>query len=386
MLPGERLPFTGRVHLLPDGSVQVAQLEGSDDALAALPEVPAVFLIFAESGRPYLAKTTVLRRRALRLLAKRSTQSRLFYLREAFSRLEYWLTGSALDASMRLYELARIHFASEYARMLRLRMPSYVKLLLSDPWPRTTIATYLGGAPSLMYGPFRSRNAAEQFEAEFLELFPIRRCQGNLAPAPDHPGCIYGEVNKCVRPCQLAVSHDDYALEIGRAGEFLRTEGRSLVQSITAARDQLSADMDFEEAARQHRRLEKVEEVLRSRDGLAGNVESLHGVVVTRAAAQGAVHLSFLRGGYWQGSMLIAFEAADGKPVSMDRKLKETWGTLPFRKSSTKERAERLAILARWFYSSWCDGEFLLFPRFEDPPIRKLVNAISRVLAASNVH
>ena len=191
--------------LTPDGSIAVSDLEHGDDALLALPQAPAVFLISAANGRPYLARTSVLRRRALRLLARRDSPARSFHLREAFSRLDYWLTGSALDASMRMYDLARRHFPDEYARMLRLRMPPYVKLLLANAWPRSIVTTHFGGGASLLYGPFRSRLAAEQFESEFLDLFQIRRCMMDLAPAADHPGCIYGEMNKCLRPCQLAV-------------------------------------------------------------------------------------------------------------------------------------------------------------------------------------
>ena len=324
----------------------------------------------------------MLRRRAQRLLGKRETPSRLFHLRETFLRFDYWLTRSSLDSSMRLYELARMYFPGDYVRFLRLRMPTYVKLLLANAWPRSTVTSYLGGGLSLSYGPFPSRAAAEQFEAEFLDLFPIRRCQENLAPAPEHPGCIYGEMNKCVRPCQLAVSHEEYTAEITRAREFLRTDGRSLVRSITAARDLLSAEMDFEEAARQHRRLEKVEEVLRNRGMLAGHVDELHAAAVTRAPVDNAVDLFFLRQGHWQGSARIAFDLEAGKPVSIDSKLRDAWATVGMRTLPTRERQERLAILARWLYSSWCDGELLVFPRFEDPPVRKLVNAISRVMAA----
>ena len=44
-------------------------------------------------------------------------------------------------------------------------------------------------------------------------------------------------------------------------------------------------------------------------------------------------------------------------------------------------RVEQLAILSRWFYSSWRDGEMLIFDDWEKIPYRKLVNAISRVAA-----
>ena len=44
-----------------------------------------------------------------------------------------------------------------------------------------------------------------------------------------------------------------------------------------------------------------------------------------------------------------------------------------------RERQEYLAILARWYYSSWRDGEWFAFDSLENLPYRKLVHAISRV-------
>lgn len=290
------------------------------------------------------------------------------------------MSGSALDSGMQMYELASRFFPEEYPRMLRLRMPVYLKLLLANAWPRTLVTARLGGGASIAYGPFRSRVAAEEFESEFLDLYQLRRCQEDLDPSPEHAGCIYGEMSKCLRPCQAAVGLAEYGNEVGRASDFLITDGRSLIRSIAAARDSLSAEMEFEEAARQHRRLEKVEEVLKLRDDLAGNVNQLHAIAVTRSAIPDAADLHFLREGNWQGTSRISFEVQDGKPVSMDRKLREVCAGVTRRVLGTHEREERLAILARWFYSTWRDGELLVFEDFAEPPIRKLVNAIGRVM------
>ena len=43
------------------------------------------------------------------------------------------------------------------------------------------------------------------------------------------------------------------------------------------------------------------------------------------------------------------------------------------------ERQEYLALLARWYYSTWREGEWLGFDSYGDIPYRKLVNAVSRV-------
>ena len=82
----------------------------------------------------------------------------------------------------------------------------------------------------MYYGPFASRAAAERFNEALLDLFQIRRCEENLAPAPDHPGCIYGEMNRCLRPCQQAVSMEEYRGEAARMEQFLETGGASLAR------------------------------------------------------------------------------------------------------------------------------------------------------------
>src|SRR5207244_6958620 len=64
-----------------------------------------------------------------------------------------------------------------------------------------------------------------------LDLFQLRRCEDNLAPSPEHPGCIYGEMNKCLRPCQQVVSIEEYRGEAHRVEEFIRTDGASLRES-----------------------------------------------------------------------------------------------------------------------------------------------------------
>ena len=165
-----------------------------------------------------------------------------------------------------MYELARRHFPKTYLDLLKLRMPTYVKLVLTNEFPRSQLTTHLGRAPALYCGPFRSRASAEKFESQFLDLFQMRRCQDDLMPSPEHPGCIYGEMGMCLRPCQQVVGRDEYLHEVGRVAEFLKTGGHSLLDTIGRARDRYSEEMMFEEAARQHKRYEKVQEVLKLRD------------------------------------------------------------------------------------------------------------------------
>jgi excinuclease UvrABC nuclease subunit len=345
-------------------------ISSDDEALQALPQSPGVFVIRRRVGEPYIGRTALLRRRLVRVLRIRG-------LREITERIEYWRCGSRLESSLVLYEVAKRLLRESYIEFLKLRFPPYVKLVSSNPFPRTQITSRLTGS-GVFYGPFRSRASAEIFERQMLDLYQLRRCQEDLAPSPDHPGCIYGEMGMCLRPCQELVGVAEYATEAGRVAEFLRTNGKVALQSAESAREHLSEEMDFEEAARQHKRVERIAEVLNSRDELARDVDAQNGIAVTAGPAPQSVLLWFMTGGWWRAP--VPFTLAPGQSLSMDQRLRETVSDLSFERGTVTERQEHLALLARWFYSSWRDGAWIDFASPERVSYRRVVKAISRVV------
>jgi excinuclease UvrABC nuclease subunit len=353
-----------------------APLVCAPEDYAALPDAPAVFLLWAAEGKPLLSRTAKLRRRLARLLAQRETPSRLLSLRGVARRIEYWRTASRLESAILYYRLAKLHFPEDYQKIVKLRRPAFVKLLLSNAFPRTQVTERLSGGRSLFYGPFPTKAAAERFEQEMLDLFQIRRCQENLDPSPAHPGCIYGEMNACLRPCQAAVSPEEYASEVHRVEQFLITAGRSLLDPIAHHRDRLSQEMNFEEAARQHKRFEKVQAVTALRGELASPGGKLSGVAVLPSSESNAVELQFLLDGCWIEPRTFSLVARDGMNLSMEARLRVVAAEL---QPQPGNREEHLALLVRWHSSSWRDGEWIGF-ELGAIPFRRLANAIARVV------
>src|SRR5271170_501420 len=219
--------------------------ESLDASVGEVPNADAVFVVWAGDRSAYLAKTSMLRRRLLRIFKPSDSNApprRSLNLREVATRVEYWPTGSRFESMLLHYALARRHFPEDYLRLIRLRMPAYVKLILANEFPRTLVSSRLSASRALHYGPFQSRAAAELFENQFLDLFQMRRCQENLEPSAQHPGCIYGEMNRCLRPCQQVVTREEYLSEVGRVEEFLTGNGAALIGVGMAARDRLSGE------------------------------------------------------------------------------------------------------------------------------------------------
>ena len=354
---------------------QLLDVTDLDEGIETLPNRDAVFLVWAGDRSAYLAKTSMLRRRLQRILKRAQSPRRSLNLREVATRVEYWPTGSRFESLLVHYALAKRHFPDNYLRLVKLRMPAYVKLMLANEFPRTQVTSRIGSGPGVYYGPFRTRAGAELFENQFLDLFQIRRCQENLDPSPNHPGCIYGEMSMCLRPCQQVVSRDEYLSEAGRAQDFLTGDGASLISVTSASRDRLSAEMNFEEAARQHKRVERIQEVLALRDDLVSDIDRLFGVAVSRSTTPSNVRLWFVCQGCWQAPQEFSLTSN----ISLDQRLRERVASLEPAAASQSDKQEHLALLARWHYSTWSDGEWIGFHSLDQVPYRKLVRAISRV-------
>ena len=356
----------------------IIERDNLDASVGEVPNADAVFVVWAGDRSAYLAKTSMLRRRLLRIFKPPDAGAaprRSLNLREVATRVEYWPTASRFESMLVHYALARRYFPDDYLRLVKLRMPAYVKLILANEFPRTQVSTRLSAGRALHYGPFQSRAAAELFEEQFLDLFQIRRCQENLEPSPRHPGCIYGEMNRCLRPCQQVVSREEYLSEVGRVEEFLTGNGAALVSVASAARDRLSTEMNFEEAARQHKRVERIQSVLALRGDLVCDIDRLYGVAVAPSLAPDSVLLWFVCRGAWQAPVVFPLTSL----VSLDQRLRELVASIQPVMPPLGEKQEHLALLARWHYSTWSDGEWIGFPAMEQAPYRKLVRAISRV-------
>ena len=293
--------------------------------LDSIPDRPAVFLLWASEGAPYLARTALLRRRLRRLLSEKDRTSRVLNLRGVVERIEYWPTGSQLESSLTHLELAQKYFPEDWQRIVRLRPPAFLRLTLDNQFPRTMVTTRLGRG--LYYGPFATRTAAEHFNNELLDLFQIRRCEENLQPSPAHPGCIYGEMNRCLRPCQTVVSIEEYGAEAARVEQFLRTGGASLKEPSEQARDRASAEMQFEEAERLHQRTARIAEVQAAAGELPRTLDRLAGVAVLPSAIPDAIDLWFLIGAHWQSPRRLMLTEVAGAGQSMDRRLRDIVAT-----------------------------------------------------------
>ncbi len=382
--------------MLPLDCAQPFLPEREQDFFSALPPRAAVFLLEPRhpGALPYLGKTANLRRRMERLLSGPASPSRSLNLRTFAGQLRYRLTGSAFEQDLTLYALARRFFPQRYRELLRLRRPVLLKVNLRNPYPRCSVTRRLAADGGFYFGPFASRRAADRFAAEFLDLFKIRRCQIRIRRDPSFPGCIYSEMKMCLAPCFAGCTDADYQAEVERVLAFLSSRGQSLAAALEQERDAASLSLEFERAAALHRRLERVEAVLRGLPELVAPLPALHAVILQRAAAENSVLLFPLVRAELAPPVSLDFAALAGQPRSAEQLLREQLGALPAatppQESATAVpdpaaltvRADHLSLLARWYYAQPRQGEIVFAA--QQWPYRSILRACARLLRPSS--
>jgi excinuclease UvrABC nuclease subunit len=353
----------------------------------SFPSRPAVFALFpsesAATSPPYLGRTRDLRRRLNRLLAKRE-HSRMFNLREFARRVEWQAVGSSFEGQWLIYLLNKHYYPRHYRTRLRLKPPPLLKLNLRNRFPRCYPTRRLLRDGSHYYGPFPSQVAAERFAAEFLDFFKIRRCVEELDPNPSHPGCIYSQMKMCLAPCFAGCTDDEYQGEVGRVLEFLDGQGRALVHSLAEERARASEALEFEQAAKLHAKLEKVNGLLHQKPDLARNLRDLHALMMQKGAEEKSVLFFRVWRGELRGPVTLSLDENVPSPLPLDRQLHNLLDSLAGDSPQFVPGFplwEHLSLLARWYYSSFREGELVVLNAEQTIPHTRLIRICRKILA-----
>ena len=361
------------------------QPERDEAFFALMPERAAVCLILSRDSKaePYLIRTADLRRRLQRLLGPSEPSNRRLNLREFADRVRYRETGSPFEQALTYYQNAKLLFPKRYAQLMRLRPAPVLKINLRNAYPRCFVTRRIlvneQGRPAAgaYYGPFRSRRSAEAFAESVLNFFKVRRCQIKIRRDPTFPGCIYSEMKMCLAPCFSGCTKEEYDVEVNRLVEFLETSGGSLRIAFEQERERASEQLDFERARTMHKRVERLDEVLRGRPEITRRIQDLRAVILQRAAEEQTIGVFAVDGGRLAEPSFVRFGEIASQPRSAEQIFRDYLESAPH--VANGDLAEDVSLVSRWFYSKPREGE--IFFREKDWPYRRILRACSRLLA-----
>ena len=233
-----------------------------EQRLRATPESPGVYLMKDPRGTVlYVGKASVLRNRLKQYFG--STTNLPNKIRRMLGHLhdfEYIVTDSAAEALILENTLIKRYKPRYNARLKDDKTYPYLKIDLSEEFPRVYITRKVLKDGARYFGPFATAGNVRKTMDLVKRLFPYRSCTKNITGKDARP-CLEYYINRCVAPCTGAASKEDYAKVIGQVVMFMDGETSAVTDDLKTNMEQASEDLEFERAAVLRDRIKAVEKV-----------------------------------------------------------------------------------------------------------------------------
>ena len=234
--------------------------------VASLPTRPGVYLLKDPHGQVvYVGKSVNVRQRVRTHLrpsgtARSTAQPRLRRHLPHIADVEAIETQSELEALLLESKLVKRYLPAANSLLRDYHDYPFIKIDLSDPFPRLEATRERPSDGAVYFGPFRRAGVVASAVAFLNEQLGLRGCAGRLKPG--QAACPLLEMKKCLGPCVGAVPDERYRAAVDEAVGVLRGERGEVLERAARRRDELGEQLRFEEAAELRDRIRDLEQVI----------------------------------------------------------------------------------------------------------------------------
>ena len=223
-----------------------------EEELKKLPAKPGVYIMHDEKDDIiYVGKAISLKNRVRQYFqSSRNKGVKIEQMVTHISRFEYIVTDSELEALVLESNLIKEH-RPKYNTMLKDdKSYPFIKVTLSETYPRILFARRMKKDKSRYFGPYTSAGAVKDVIELSRKLFHIRSCSRSLPRdiGKERP-CLYYHMGQCTAPCTGDVPPEDYRKNIDELLRFLGGDFDKTIQNLMEKMNAASEEMRFEDAA-----------------------------------------------------------------------------------------------------------------------------------------
>jgi excinuclease ABC subunit C len=316
--------------------------------LAEIPERPGVYIFRNGRGAVlYVGKALNLRRRVASYFHQRRRRpSRMRRMIVRARAVTLYETGSELEALLlesRLIKRERPPFNRLSTAYVAL---PFVRLTLSEPFPRLTLTHELITDGSQYLGPFPRVGTAAVVLAALQRLFPLRACEAVVLPGVFPAPCEAYQLRKCVAPCvgpHLAAVYDR---QVEALLALLARGHAGILQRLREKRRQAADGMFYERAGHLQTLLAALEEASSARPLALLPVALRNFVVIFSRALPHTYEMFCIRNGLFGGRLVGGEKPDDGQEV--EAFLSRCYGPAGGAPRAVEALVDELRIVTGW--------------------------------------
>ena len=270
----------------------------SRDVLTTFPTCPGVYLMKNAAGRiVYVGKAKQLRRRLSSYFQpEHRLPPKVRVMMPRVEAIDFLCTATEKEALLLEASLIKKH-RPKYNIVLR-DDKQYVLFCLSrnHPFPALRLTRKVLRDGSVYFGPFTSALAARETRRVIDRLFPLRKCRDTVFANRTRP-CLQYHIGRCLGPCCLPVSEEDYRQVVRQVELFLSGKSGELLDGLRAEMLRRSDALDFEGAARLRDSIRAVQETVERQAAVLSDGRDLDVLGIGGGEQGAALSVVFVRQG-----------------------------------------------------------------------------------------
>lgn len=255
--------------------------------LANIPRKPGVYIMrSAQDEIIYVGKAKNLRERLASYYSQPLGYTRkMDGLIESMARVETEVVGTELQALVLESQLIHRYQPRYNTAMRSFEHYPYIRIDISNPWPRVSLAKQRKNDGARYYGPYRSSSGARRTVDVINSAVPLRTCTRSFKTARSYGNpCLRLDLGQCLGPCVGRTVRDEYQGRVEEVIDFLDGHDDGLRARLWTGLEEAAGRLDFERADKLRKDLRAALSLIEEQDRLR-MAEQSHNLLLVQSSA-----------------------------------------------------------------------------------------------------
>lgn len=216
------------------------------DELEFLPDSPGVYILKDSNNKIlYVGKAKSLRKRVSSYKNPKDIKGSALLSRIRV--VDFIVTKNPDEALLLENNLIKRHKPPFNVRLVDDENYPYIKIT-DEEYPKIQKVYRVRGEKGNYFGPFPHGKAVETTIKTLRKIFPIRSCNLKISEDKIYQPCMLYQIGLCSAPCAHLVSKLDYLKTVENLKKFLRSEDRSIINTLSLEMEKAKRELQFERA------------------------------------------------------------------------------------------------------------------------------------------
>ena len=236
--------------------------------LRLLPDSPGCYQMKENGKIIYVGKAVNLKNRVRSYFHGRDHTPKVAAMVSHITDFDIILCRTNLEALILECNLIKLHKPYYNILLKDDKHYPYIRLNLSEPFPRVTLARRQTADGGRYFGPYIGATAVREVLEALKKLFPLRTCAHHLPEKGPKRPCMNYEIGRCLGPCCGKCTEEEYRAVVQRVLKFLEGKYQDVTAGLEKDMRAAAAQLQFEKAARLRDQIRDIEGLMQRQQAI----------------------------------------------------------------------------------------------------------------------